>query len=235
MSFAILTDPNNGVLSGTAPDVTYTPDTNFNGADSFTFEVCDAEPLCDTATVSITVNPVNDDPDAIDDTAITNENVALGIAVLDNDTDIDGDTLSVTAVSDPANGVATINPDNTVTYTSDAIFFGEDSFTYDISDGNGGTDTATVTVTVISVNDAPVLDPIGNQSVDEGTTLDVNLSASDVDEDVLSFSLNLDAPSFISLTDNNNGTAVLSIAPTLTDAGNYDITVTVSDGTIGAI
>lgn len=98
-------------------------------------------------------------PVAVDDEAETDQNSPVTIEVLANDTDPEDDPLTVTGVSDPANGTATINPDDTVTYEPDFGFFGEDSFTYTISDGNGGADTATVFITVHPV------DPTGGGKV----------------------------------------------------------------------
>ena len=91
---------------------------------------------------------VNDPPVAVDDSATTPENTAVTIDVLNNDSDADGDTLTVDSVTQGAHG-SVINNDDDVTYTPDSGFSGTDSFTYTVSDGNGGTDTATVTVTVI--------------------------------------------------------------------------------------
>ena len=86
--------------------VTYTPDPNFNGTDTFTYQVCDDDGNCDTATVTVTVNDVNDPPVANDDSATTDEDTPVTIDILDNDTDIDGtiDPTSVTEVSGPSNG-----------------------------------------------------------------------------------------------------------------------------------
>ena len=84
---------------------------------------------------------------ANDDTAATDEDTPVTIDVLGNDSDIDGDTLSVDSVTDPANG-SVVNNDTDVNYTPDANFTGSDAFTYPVSDGHGGTDTATVTITV---------------------------------------------------------------------------------------
>ena len=106
------------------------------------------------ATITITVSPVNDTPVATDDKPSTDENTPVTIPVLANDADVDGDTLAVQEVTQPANGTVTINADGTVTYTPNAKFSGTDTFTYTVSDGNGGTDTATVTVTVVAA--APV-------------------------------------------------------------------------------
>jgi hypothetical protein len=87
-------------------------------------------------------------PVAQDDFATTLRDTAVTIAVLANDSDPDGDALTVTGVTDPPNGSAVANPDGTVTYTPDAGFVGADSFDYTIGDGAGGTDSATVSVTV---------------------------------------------------------------------------------------
>ena len=87
-------------------------------------------------------------PVAVDDSIETFEETAITIDVLLNDSDPNGDSLTVSDVEDPTNGTASINPDQTITYTPDAGFNGEETFTYTASDGTGGTDTATVTVTV---------------------------------------------------------------------------------------
>ena len=99
-------------------------------------------------TFTITVTDANDPPVAVNDSATTPADTPVTIDVLDNDSDMDGDTLTVDSVTQGTNGSVT-NNGNDVTYTPDPIFTGTDSFTYTISDGNGGTDTATVTVTVL--------------------------------------------------------------------------------------
>ncbi|MFD1159343.1 Hint domain-containing protein [Roseovarius aestuarii] len=128
--------------------ITYTPDANFNGTDTFSYTVSDGDGGTDTATVTVTVRAVNDDPDAVDDIATTGFGDEIVIDVLDNDSDVDGDLLEVTSATDGANGITAINPDGTITYTPNSEFVGEDTFSYTISDGAGGTDTATVTVSV---------------------------------------------------------------------------------------
>ena len=92
--------------------------------------------------------PPNNPPTAADDDASTNENVAVTIAVLSNDSDPDDDSLTVDSVTPPTNGSVVINVDQTVTYTPNSNFNGGDSFTYTVADGKGGTDTATVIVSV---------------------------------------------------------------------------------------
>lgn len=149
--FCILTDNNDGTGS-----IDCAPVIGDFGIYVVTVTVSDddAIPESDSGTVTITVNAVNSDPDAMDDVATTDEDTAVTIDVLANDTDFDGDSLSIAEVTQPSNGTV-VNNGTDVTYTPDADFNGTDSFTTTISDGNGGTDTATVTVTVVAVNDDP--------------------------------------------------------------------------------
>ena len=132
--------------------------------DTFTYTVMDQDGETDTATVSITVNGVDDTsnqgPDAVDDTATLNQDTAVSIDVLANDSDPENDPLSVTQIAgsnvlpgdsvDVGNAMVMLNADGTLTYTPDAGFSGDDSFTYTISDGNGGSDSATVDVDVVA-------------------------------------------------------------------------------------
>ena len=151
ISYVITSGPSNGTLSGTAPNLTYTPDLDYNGPDSFTFKTVYGRASSADATVFITVNPAADNqpPNAVNDSATTRRNTAVSIAVLANDTDADGDTLSVSAVTQGANGsVAITNGGTRVSYTPRNGFTGVDSFTYTVNDGKGGTASATVTVTV---------------------------------------------------------------------------------------
>ena len=111
-------------------------------------------------------------PTAVDDAATTNEDTATDIAVLANDTDPDGDALSVTAVTDPPLGTATVNPDGTVPYIPDANYNGPDTFDYTVSDGDGRTDTGSVAVTVTAVNDPPVAVDDMPTTPEDASTLD---------------------------------------------------------------
>jgi len=98
--------------------------------------------------LTISVLDINEAPVALDDTASTLEGAPIVIDVLVNDSDDDGDGLTVTGVSTAANGTLMVNGDNTITYTPNAGFEGQDTFSYDVSDGQGGSDTATVSVNV---------------------------------------------------------------------------------------
>ena len=138
------------------PDGTlsYTPDDGYTGPDTITYSISDGNGGTDTAEVAVTVNTGNLPPDAVDDTASVDAGETVVIPVLDNDTDPDGDPLTVTSAS-ATNGTVTVNPDGTLSYTPDDGYTGPDTITYSITDGNGGTDTAEVAVTVNTGNLPP--------------------------------------------------------------------------------
>jgi hypothetical protein len=125
---------------------------------------------------------VNDLPNAVNDSAGVNEDSFVDIAVRGNDTDADGHSLTITAVSNPPNGSATINANGTIRYTPDPNFNGVDSFTYTISDGFGGSDTASVTVTVNPVDDLPTA-AADSVSVNGPTPTALSILANDPDID----------------------------------------------------
>jgi len=174
--------PNGVVTINADGTLNFTPATNFNGDTTITYSISDGQGGTDTATVFVKVNPVNDAPDAVNDGTVaapavtTNEDVAAtNIAVLTNDTDPDGNPLTVTAASSP-NGVVTINADGTLNFIPATNFNGDTTITYSISDGQGGTDTATVFVKVNPVDDPIGVTGIGVATGDE-TVYEKNLSA----------------------------------------------------------
>jgi subtilisin family serine protease len=125
-------------------------------------------------------------PTAVDDTATTNEDTPTDIAVLANDTDPDGDALSVTAVTDPPNGTATVNPDGTVHYVPDANYNGPDGFGYTVVDTTARTDTGSVAVTVTAVNDQPLaVNDTATTPEDVSALIDVLANDTDPDLDTL--------------------------------------------------
>src|SRR5207245_2366312 len=133
LTYAIVTAPAHGTLSGTAPNLTYTPAANYNGSDSFTFKANDGSLDSNVATVTITVAAVNDAPVAANDSYTTDEDTALTVAapgVLGNDADIDSATITAVLVAGPAHGTLTLNANGGFTYTPSANYNGPDSFTY---------------------------------------------------------------------------------------------------------
>ncbi|NPU96113.1 MAG: S8 family serine peptidase [Candidatus Omnitrophica bacterium] len=155
-----LTQPAHGAAAIVSNRARYTPNANFNGPDGFTYTIRDSQGRTDTAGVSITVNPVNDFPVANGDSASTGFNVPVTIPVLANDTDADGDPLTVLSVTPGAHGSTAINADQTITYTPNVNFSGSDSFSYTVSDGHGGTGTAPVLVTVRAPAPTPTPTPV---------------------------------------------------------------------------
>lgn len=203
-----------GAVANNGTDVTYTPDPNWNGVDTFTYTVSDGNGGTDTATVTVTVNPVNDAPDAVDDSYTIAEGTVLNEAapgVLGNDTDVDGDLLSVVVFQTPSNqgGTVVMNPDGSFTYTPpDPDWYGTDTFTYVIGDGNGGGDTGTVTVTVTNVPDPPAAND-DEDATDENTPVDISVLANDSDADNLNGPPDEDPLTITSVTSPGHGTAVI--------------------------
>jgi hypothetical protein len=183
-----------GFGGGSATYKVVTEDAAGNSAESVTFDY--------------STDPGNTPPDAIDDSAVIDEDTDVTIPVLTNDSDLDSDPLNVDSVTTASNGSVTLNPDGTITYTPDANWSGQDNFTYTISDGNGGTDTATVTVTVNPVNDAPIALDDG-VTTDEDTAIVFNVLTND--DDIEGNSLTL-----VSVLVPANGSASFSADVTIT-------------------
>ncbi len=170
-------------LADNGAAVRYVPNPNFHGLDLFIYVVSDLEGLTDTATVRITVTPVNDRPSASDDRASTMEDLKVEIPVLGNDTDLDGDSLHVQSVSRPAHGAADAAVDRmSISYAPDADYFGTDAFTYVIADAGGLTDTAIVRVTVTAVNDVPLASD-DQASTQEDVEIEIPVLSNDTDLD----------------------------------------------------
>ncbi len=213
ISVTATTSPSNGTVT-INPDtqaVTYTPNTDFTGTDSFTYQICDdGEPvLCSTATVTITVGDVgvNNPPIAVDDAIVTQINQLIGIGVLGNDSDPDGDDLTIAAISNPpANGTAVIVGFNNsaINYTPNPNFIGTDTLEYVVCDTGGLCDTAQVIITVINPGgNAPPIAVNDNETTDVNTPISIDVLANDVDANGDNLSINTinSAPS--------NGTATI--------------------------
>src|SRR5205823_4787533 len=133
LTYVVATQPAHGTLTGTAPNLTYTPAANYNGPDSFTFKANDGTVDSSAAIVSITVTAVNDPPVAANDSYAATEDTVLTIAapgVLANDSDVDGDPLTALIVVGPGHGAVTLNANGSFTYTPAANYNGADSFPY---------------------------------------------------------------------------------------------------------
>lgn len=230
LTFEIAQAPLSGTVQEVGGAFVYTPGADFDGTDSFTYTATDGDLVSEEAVVTISVAPVNDAPVAGDDGAEVDEDGAVAIPVLDNDTDVDGDALSVAAVGAPANGTAQVAGDGTITYTPEPDFNGTDSFTYTVSDGRGGTDSAAVTVTVAPVNDAPVADA-KQAATPEDAAVSVMPTGSDVDGDALDFE-RAGAPAFGTVRENDDGT--FTYTPDENFNGTDSFTYVASDGALSS-
>ena len=141
-------------------DFSYTPIANANGQDVFSYTASDPGGLQSSSTLSVNLTPVNDAPLAASDSYTTDEDTPLIIpantGVLANDSDVDGDPLSVGSFTQPQHGALTLNSNGSFTYTPNANYNGLDSFTYTATDGTASTAPASVSIAVSSINDAPV-------------------------------------------------------------------------------
>jgi hypothetical protein len=231
LTYIVVTGPANGSLkgiAGTSPKVSYTPKEGFSGTDSFTFKVSDKTAESAIATALITVQAVNDRPQAKDDTATTNEDTRISSRdVLENDTDRENDPLKVISVTQGKNGSVSINKDNTLSYTPNENFYGADAFTYTVSDGKGGTDAAAVRIKVEAVNDAPTFTskPITKATVGGEYKYDVNASDPDI-LDTLVYSLTI-RPEGMTI---DKSTGLIKWTPTENQEGINDVAVRVEDG-----
>ncbi|MGH7858322.1 MAG: tandem-95 repeat protein, partial [Candidatus Binatia bacterium] len=181
ISFALLTSPAHGVLSGTAPNLTYTPSAEYNGPDTFEFTVSNERGTSGPAYVWIDVTWVNDAPVAHAQAVTTAEEAPKTIVL--SASDVDSPNVGFTVASAPAHG--TLSGDLSVTpptliYTPATNYFGPDSFTFTATDLIATSAPATVSITVTPLNDPPTADP---QSVGtlEDTPLAIVLTGGDVD------------------------------------------------------
>lgn len=232
LTYSIEANPTHGSLSGSAPNVTYMPASNYNGPDSFTFRASDGALDSNTATVSITVTAVNDAPVANNQSVTTAEDTAKAITLTASD--VEGNALTYSIMASPAHGTLSGSAPN-VTYTPSLNYNGPDSFTFRASDGSLNSNTATVSITVTAKNDPPSIDSAPwatpNPVVLPATST-VSVVATDPDGDLLTYTW-----SKVSISGtasfSPNGTALSeSSSVTFGSAGTYVLRVTVSDGSL---
>ena len=224
-------------ISGSSASTTSHTRTGLTNGTRYTFQVraVNAGGAAGPESASVQARPVraNNRPVAASDVATTNEDAAVVINVLTNDSDRDRDALTVTSVTSPSSGTATVRSDNRITYTPNTNFNGNDQFSYTVSDGYGGSATAQVRVTVNAVNDSPVaMGSIDAQTVMVGgaaAEVDVSSKFKDPDGDDLTYTATTSAAS-IATTSVSEST--VSISPV--SAGSATITVTASDGSLTA-
>ncbi|WP_250162504.1 Ig-like domain-containing protein [Psychrobacter sp. WY6] len=237
----VISVPNGSVSMDSNGGISFTPEANFNGQVEFDYTISDGKGGTDTATETITVTAVNDAPIAVNDSYTVAEDGSVILTPLKGDSDIDGDTLSITSINGTAltgaaqvisvpNGSVSIDSNGGISFTPEANFNGQVEFDYTISDGKGGTDTATETITVTAVNDAPIAKPDSNRVAEEvtatGNVLDndtdidsstLNVSAASVDVDGSGTQVAITLGSATTISANGSAIGVL----TLNSDGSY--------------
>ncbi len=229
LSAILVSSPSNGSLTlNSNGSFTYTPNTNFNGSDSFTYTANDGTSDSNVATVTIAVNPVNDPPSAVNDAVTTNEDTAVLIDVLANDSDPEGglDPASLMVTVPPSHGSTTMGSGQ-ITYTPATNYNGSDSFVYQVCDATDCA-SATVSVTVNSVNDAPVAaNDSTSTPVNTPVNIDVLLNDSDVDGTLVASTLKVTSgPSHGTAT---VGSGKIAYTPSTGYSGSDSLTYEVCD------
>jgi VCBS repeat-containing protein len=208
----------------------YQPVANFTGEDRFTYAASDGRLKSVRAVVHLVVRPVNDPPAAFDDVRTMPMNGTLDIDVLANDQDIDGDRLAVVRPGTPVHGTVSLLTDGSLRYVPLANYYGHDSFTYVMADPSGSEAEAEVRIDITRVNSAPSVE-LQTFFVEENTSLNRQLVASDVDGDALGFTL-MDAPGHGSLTLDFDGHFLY--VPNPLYFGSDSFTFSVTDGLLSS-
>ncbi|MEM5507959.1 Ig-like domain-containing protein [Pseudoalteromonas sp. AS71] len=218
-----------GSVSVISNQIQYTPETNSNGLATVTYTVSDSSGGTSTTTLTITITPVNDAPVANADLATMAEDAApILINVLANDSDVDGDSLTISAASADIGSVSVVG--NQIQYAPAADSNGLATVTYTVSDNNGGTNTATVTITITAVNDAPVANSDTATMAEDAAPILINVLANDSDEDGDSLAITSASADIGSVSVVGNQ---IQYTPAPNENGLATITYTVSDNNGG--
>jgi hypothetical protein len=183
LTYTVVTGPQHGTLAGAAPNLTYTPDANYSGSDSFTFTASDGQDTSDPAAVTITVNAVNDPPVCSPISQAADEDTSVTFSP--SCTDIDSAALSYQIVQPAQHGTASVSGGMLV-YVPNANVSGGDSFSYRASDGSAWSNPAVVAITINPLNDLPVaVNDSAATMQGMPVTISVLSNDSDVDGDAL--------------------------------------------------
>ncbi|MDB4755013.1 Ig-like domain-containing protein, partial [bacterium] len=237
LTVTVFSGPDNGTVTITGDTIAYTPDPNFTGVDSLVYVICDTANFCDSATVYITVLPENDAPDAVTDNVSTNEDTPVVVDVQDNDTDPDGDGLITSVVVASSNGTVSILNNDSITYSPNPGFNGLDTVIYQICDNGvpAMCDIDTVFITVISINDIPIItdgDTIST-TTPEDTPITICINVTDGDNDSLEVTSSFSGPTDGAISGLNDGDTCFVYTPDPVYNGGDTVTVEVCDGNGG--
>lgn len=223
-TITVVSSVTNGVLTRNGSSYSYTPNANFHGVDFFTYKINDGQVDSNVATVSFTITAVNDAPVASSQEVVTPEDTLKNITLVG--TDIDGDALNYIIVTQPTNGLL-VQTGNLVVYTPNLNFFGSDSFTFKVNDGQVDSAPVTVSITVSPVNDAPIA-LAQTLGIVEDTARSFTLSGTDVEGSALSYTVTQ-----MPTTGTLSGTAPnFTYTPTFDFANDVTMKFKVNDGSL---
>jgi len=226
LTFSIATQPQHGTLTTSGSSGTYTPKANYNGEDTFGFIATNGTLTSTAGVATITIAPVDDNPNTMNVSAVTDEDNAVEITL--EAEEYDGDTISFNIKDNPANGAVTLSGDK-ATYTPNENYFGADSFTFEAVDTTAKTilNTATASITINPINDAPAVEDMQEVEGVEDTELTITLTGTDIDGDNLSFEVDA-VPTQGTITE--NGTT-FTYTPNQDFYGADSLTYKAYDGT----
>jgi len=236
LTLTVESSPSNGTVTIDGTDITYTPHENYFGTDTFTVSTTDSSGAKVTKTISVTVISVNDAPTiTIDSTLSTNEdsNSELTFSLADIE-DLDSD-LTLTIESNPSNGTIAIDGTD-ITYTPNENYFGTDTFTVSTTDSNGEKVTKTITLTIISVNDIPIITIASTLTTNEDNNSELTFSLSDIEDSNLILAVESNATNGtvtidgtkITYTPNENYYGTDSFIVSTTDSNGAKVTKTIN-------
>ena len=231
LTAVLATGPSSGTVTLNADgSFSYVPAAAFFGTVTFTYQADDGTLRSTAATVTITVNAVNDPPTATADSYSTNEDSQLVVnaanGVLANDTDPDpGTTLTAALIGSVSSGTLALQPNGSFTYTPAANFNGTATFTYQASDGSASSSTVTVRIAIAPVNDPPFVTNAPATTATEGVTYRYTLTASDPDGNPVTITAPT-IPRWLRFV----APATITGTPAQADAGNHDLVMEVTDG-----
>ena len=230
--YSIVSGPTNGLASISGSSISYTSNSDTALSDQITYKANDGIIDSNTSTISISITPVNDTPVSSSVNSSTQEDTAVEITLLA--TDVEDDTLTYLVVTDAEHGVVSIS-NNIATYTPSENYFGEDTFTFKANDGTDDSNVSTVSITVSSINDAPVLaDIIVSLREDTLPTSEVTtLNATDPESDDLTYNINSGNEDEIFLLSDDIITLVKQVD--YETKSTYILEVEVSDGLLSLL
>ncbi|PKN85194.1 MAG: hypothetical protein CVU46_11945 [Chloroflexi bacterium HGW-Chloroflexi-8] len=227
LTFTVVANPSNGILSGSSPNLVYTPNGGYSGSDSFTYTSNDTLATSLAATVTINITALNQTPIANNQTVSTNEDIDIPITLTGSDPE--SQPITYTILTQPSHGTL-IGTAPSITYHPNSNYFGSDSFTFKVRDDVADSNIATVIITVNSVNDAPVANNLQvNTSVNQSTAF--VLSGSDVENNPLTFVV-ITNPQHGSLTGNIPN---LTYTPLSNYSGSDSFTYKTNDGSVDSV